>query len=181
MSDDSNLAQGSWADAEAMVGQTVSKIEGIDPVSAADIRRKLEVVGLDCPLHYEESAAQAQGYRTLISPACMMRTWVTPAYWSPGEPLTEDRALFPPIPIALVPGPGDRMFATGTKTEYLAPVHPGDRLTATAVLKSVTRKSISVGDGAFMVLETTYTNQDEEAVARDELTVFRFQDKEPSA
>lgn len=177
MSEQSNLAQGSWADAEAMVGQTLSRIEGIDPVSVADIRRKLEVVGLDCPLHYDEDAAQANGYRTIVSPASMMRTWVTPAYWSPGEPLVADRALFPPIPIAAVPGPGDRMFATGTKFEFLAPVYPGDKLTATAVLRSVTRKSISVGDGAFIVLETTYTNQAEETVARDQLTVFRFHDE----
>jgi acyl dehydratase len=178
VSEQSNLAQGSWADAEAMVGQTLSRIEGVDPASAADIRRKLEVVGLDCPLHYHETVAQANGYRTIVSPVSMMRTWVTPAYWSPGEPLVADRALFPPIPIAAVPGPGDRMFATGTKFEFLAPVYPGDKLTATAVLKSVTRKSISVGDGAFVVLETTYTNQAEEPVARDELTVFRFHDEE---
>jgi acyl dehydratase len=179
VSEQSNLAQGSWADAEAMVGQTLSRIDGIDAVSLADIRRKLEVVGLDCPLHYDEAAAQANGYRTIVSPASMMRTWVTPAYWSPGEPLPTDRALFPPIPIAAVPGPGNRMFATGTKFEFLAPVYPGDRLTATAVLKSVTRKSISVGDGAFVVLETTYTNQDDVVVSRDELTVFRFEDEKP--
>jgi acyl dehydratase len=177
MSESSNLAQGTWEDAEAMVGQTLSRVQGADPVSAPDIRRKLEVVGLDCPLHYDAQVARASGYRTIISPGSMMRTWVTPAYWNPGEPLASGKALFPPIPVSAVPGPGDRMFATGTKTEFLEPVYPGDELTATAVLTRVTRKSISVGDGAFMVIETTYTNQDGLTVARDELTVFRFSDE----
>jgi hypothetical protein len=161
-----------------MVGETLSRIEGIDPVSVADIRRKLEVVGLDCLLHYDESAAREHGYSAIVSPVSMMRTWVTPAYWSPGEPLPGDRALFPPIPVSAVPAPGNRMFATGTRTEFLAPVYPGDKLTGTAVLKSVTRKAISLGEGAFMVLETTYTNQHDETVARDELTIFRFDDDE---
>jgi acyl dehydratase len=178
MSDSSNLVQGTWEEAEAMVGATLSSVTGADPVSAADFRRKLEVVGLDCPLHYDEKVAQECGYRTVISPASQMRTWVTAAYWKPGEALSSNRALFPPIPISDVPGPGDRMFATGTKFEFLAPAYPGDWITATAVLKRVTRKSISVGDGAFIVIETTYTNQDGEAVARDELTVFRFNDEE---
>lgn len=32
---------------------------GPDVVTVADIRRKLEVVGLDCPLHYDEACAQS--------------------------------------------------------------------------------------------------------------------------
>ena len=51
------------------------------------------------------------------------------------------------------------------------------QLTGTAVLESVTRKKLSIGDGAFMVIGTTYANQDGETVARDELTVFRLDDE----
>jgi acyl dehydratase len=176
MSESSNLAQGTWADAEAMVGKVLAQIEGVDPVSLADIRRKLEVVGLDCPLHADEKVAQANGYRTVPAPVSMLRGAVTPAYWRGGEELATDRALFPPIPVAMVPAPGNRLFATGTKTFYLEPMYPGDVISGTAVLTSMTRKSISVGDGAFMVVETTYTNQRGDVVARDVLTVFRFTD-----
>lgn len=177
MSEGSNLAQGSWEDAEAMVGETLSRIEGADVVSVADIRRKLEVMNFGSPVHEDADAARAAGYDDVISPVSMTRTWVTPAYWRPGDPPVGTRDLFPPIPVAKVPGPGDRMLTTGTRSWYLKPIYPGDRITGTAVLESVTRKKLRIGDGAFMVIGTTYSNQDGEAVARDELTVFRLDDE----
>jgi hypothetical protein len=173
----SNLVQGTWADAEAMVGTTLSRIEGADPVSAADIRRKLEVMNFTSPIHEEGSAAEAFGYRDVASPVSMTRTWVTPAYWRGGDPPVGTRDLFPPVAANKIPGPGDRQLATGTHTWYLKPVYPGDRITATSVLASVTRKKLRIGDGAFVVISTTYTNQDGDIVARDELTVFRLDDE----
>jgi uncharacterized protein len=177
VSEGSNLAQGTWEEAEAMVGETLSRIEGADVVSLADIRRKLEVMSFAEPVHEDAEAAKAAGYRDVISPVSMTRTWVTPAYWKAGDGPVGTRDLFPPIPVAEVPGPGNRLLATGTRTWYMKPIHPGDRITGTAVLTSVTRKKLSIGEGAFMVVSTTYTNQDDEAVARDELTVFRLDDE----
>jgi N-terminal half of MaoC dehydratase len=177
MTEGSNLAQGSWEEAEAMVGQTLLKVEGVDPVSKVDIRRKLEAMNFASPVHEDEAAAQAAGYRDVISPVSMTRTWATPAYWKPGDPPNGARDLFPPVPVTAVTAPGDHIFGTGTRTRYLKPVYPGDRLTSTAVLVSVTRKTLSVGEGAFMLIETTYENQDGETVALEELTVFRLDDE----
>ncbi|HEY4098320.1 MAG TPA: MaoC family dehydratase N-terminal domain-containing protein [Baekduia sp.] len=170
----SGLVPGTWADAEALVGTVLAEFEGADPVSLPDIRRRLEVLQLDCPLHHDADVAREQGYRDVVSPASMIRAWATPAYWRPGEPPTGTRALYAPVPASNIPAPGDRQFATGSKTTHVLPVHPGDRISGIAVLKSLTRKSISVGDGAFMVIETTFRNQHGETVARDEITVFRF-------
>jgi acyl dehydratase len=172
----SNLVQGTWADAEGMVGTTLSRTEGVDAVSVADIRRKLEVMNFSSPIHVDRSAAEANGYRDVIAPVSMTRTWVTPAYWRAGDPPVGTRDLFPPVAANKIPGPGDRQLATGTHTWYLKPVYPGDRITATAVLASVTRKKLSIGDGAFLMITTTFTNQDDDVVARDELTVFRLDD-----
>ena len=169
-----SLVAGTWEDAQALVGTVLAEAHGADPVSVADIRRRLEILQLDCPLHDDEDVAREQGYRTIVSPASMLRTWATPAYWSPGDAPTGARALYPPVPATAIPAPGDRMFATQSKTTYLLPVHPGDRISGRAVLKSLERKSIGVGDGAFLVVETEYRNQDGEVVAREELTVFRF-------
>lgn len=173
----SNLAQGTWEDAEAMVGRTLLKVEGADPVSRVDIRRKLEAMNFASPVHEDEAAARAAGYRDVISPVAMTRVWATPAYWTPGDEPTGGRDLFPPVAATVVPAPGDRLFGTRTRTRYLKPMHPGDRITCTAVLQSVTRKKISVGAGAFMAVETTYENQDGETVAVEELTVFRLDDE----
>jgi 3-methylfumaryl-CoA hydratase len=170
----SNLAAGTWEDAEAMVGQTIATLEGADAVSVGDIRRKLEVLGFDCPLHTDDAVARAYGYRGLVSPCSMARVWAMPSYWKPGRPLPGNEQLSTPTPATMIPGEGDTLIATRVRMEYLAPVYIGDRLTARAVLRSVTRKTTRVGPGAFLVVDTTYTNQDTEVVAIESVTLLRY-------
>lgn len=156
-----------------MIGATLASTHGADPVSVADIRRKLEVVGLACPLHSDEACARAHGYETIVSPVSMARVWAMPAYWSPGDQTTA-RAVSAPVPGSVVPGPGSSLIATGVRMEYRAPMYPGDRLSSHAVLRSVTVKSTRVGDGAFLVVETTYVNQRSEVAALETATLFRY-------
>jgi hypothetical protein len=103
-------------------------------------------------------------------------TWAMPAYWEPGDPrpTLDDGALLPSYPFTQIPAPGEFMFATESDTEYLEPIYPTDRISATSVLRSMTRKRLSVGDGAFFVVETTYTKQTGEVVGIERLTVFRY-------
>ncbi|MEZ5124455.1 MAG: hypothetical protein R2736_23300 [Solirubrobacterales bacterium] len=86
MSRSANLAHGTWEQAEAMVGEVLAVTTGVDVVTAADIRRKLEVLGVDCPLHTDEDVARAHGRATIVAPASMLRVWAMPAYWAPGSP-----------------------------------------------------------------------------------------------
>jgi acyl dehydratase len=174
MSASNTLTVGTWEQAEAMVGQTIAHFEGADAVTAADIRRKLEVIGWECPIHTDKAAAREQGYDTIVSPISMTRVWAMPAYWTPGQPRITDEAMTTPIAATSVPGEGDTMIATRVRTEHLQPVHPGDRISATAVLKSVTRKTTRVGKGAFIDVETTYRNQRGEAVAVETVSLFRY-------
>jgi acyl dehydratase len=67
------------------------------------------------------------------------------------------------------------MIATGVRTKHLEPIYPGDRISAAAVLRSVTPKQTRVGPGAFLVVETTYTNQRDERVAVETVTLLRFE------
>ncbi|MBI5104859.1 MAG: MaoC family dehydratase N-terminal domain-containing protein [Solirubrobacterales bacterium] len=175
MSGAANLAQGTWEQAEALVGTTIAALEGADPVSAADIRRKLEVIGLDCPLHTDPDVARGLGHPDVVSPVSMVRVWAMPAYWRPGAPRVGAELMTTPLPAASVPGEGDTMIATSVRMEHRRPLHPGDRVTATAVLKSVTRKTTRVGPGAFLVVETTYRNQRGEDVTVETVTLLRYQ------
>jgi acyl dehydratase len=170
----SNLAAGTWEEAEAMVDTTIATWAGADAVSVGDIRRKLEVIGWDCPLHYDDACAREHGYATVVSPVSMTRVWSMPAYWSPGEPRLREESMTTPIPATNIPGEGDVMIATGVRTEHLAPIYPGDRICATAVLRSVTRKNTRVGPGAFLVVETTYRNQRDEPVTVETVTLLRY-------
>lgn len=170
------LRPGTWEDAQSWVGRELTRYEGADEVTAGDIRRRLEVLAWGCPLHYDEAVAKEHGYRTVVAPATMLMTWAMPPYWSPGDPRPQldDPAYIPGYPFTQIPAPGEFMFATESDTEYFEPVHPGDRITATSVLRSITRKRLSVGDGAFFLVETTYTKQTGDVVGIERLTVFRY-------
>jgi acyl dehydratase len=171
-----DLREGTWEEAESWVGRELAQYQGADEVTVGDIRRRLEVLAWNCPLHYDEDVARQHGYRTIVSPATMLMTWSMPPYWSPGDrrPELDDGALLPSYAFTKIPAPGQFMFATESDTEYVEPVYPGDRITATSVLRSLTRKRLSVGDGAFFLIETTYTKQTGEVVGIERLTVFRY-------
>jgi acyl dehydratase len=173
----SNLASGTWEQAESMIGSAIATLSGPDRVSVGDMRRKLEVIGWDCPLHYDEQCARAHGYEAVVSPVSMTRVWAIPAYWSPGGAAPGAEPMTTPTPAAGVPGEGDTLIATNVRTEYLAPIYPGDRISATAVLRSVERKRTRLGPGAFLVVRTTYANQRAETVAIETVTLLRFQQR----
>lgn len=171
-----DLREGTWEEAESWVGRELAQYEGADEVTIGGIRRRLEVLAWDCPLHYDEAVAREHGYRTIVSPATMLMTWAMPPYWKPGDarPQLDDPAFLPSYPFTKIPAPGEFIFATESDTEYFNPVYPGDRITATSVLCSLTRKRLSVGDGAFFLIETTYAKQTSDVVGIERLTVFRY-------
>src|SRR5205809_490257 len=117
------LREGSWEDTYALVGSELDRYEGADEVNKYDIRRRLEVLAWDCPLHYDEETAIKAGYRTIISPCTMVMSWALPAYWSPGQPRPKlgDRVLVAPFPFPRIPAPGDALFATDCSTRYVSP------------------------------------------------------------
>ena len=53
-------------------------------------------------------------------------------------------------------------------------MYVGDRITCTSILASLFRKTLKVGDGAFLRQEDTYTNQNDVVVAVANLDIFRF-------
>lgn len=174
-----DLVRGTWDETEAWVGREIGNYKGADEVTCADIRRRLEVLQFDCPLHWDEAIAQAYGYPTIVAPSTLLVSAALPAYWEPGSPATCDGALsLPALPITRVPAPGTRIFATRIETEYFKPLFPGDRVAATAKLVSVTRKKLSIGDGAFFVVETTYRKQTGEMAGTDRVTYFRYSPEE---
>lgn len=174
---------GTWADAEALVGKEIARSRGIDPVNLPDIRRRLEVLAWDCPLHYDDEAARSAGYDGIISPATMVMTWCLPAYWTPGDRAPEpgDPVLMPTYPFPNIPAPGTALFASDCKTKYHAAVYPGEFVSSISTLLSITRKNLNIGDGAFMVVRTEYYTGRRKLVATEDVTVFRYTPREEAA
>jgi len=77
-----------------------------------------------------------------------------------------------PNPPQLVPFP--QMLDGGSDWTYMEPVKSGDTITAVTRFASVNQRSIAVGPAVFLVLETDYTNQDGETVAKQRNTLIRY-------
>lgn len=110
--------------------------EAVDDIEKGLVRRYLEPIEFDCPLHYDEEVAKAHGYPGIIAPYSGLATWTSTGVWNPGdEPVytSAERNAQPryrgmgrgkPLP-----GPDTNSgFATDVEYEYFAPFVVGDRL-----------------------------------------------------
>ncbi len=167
-----------WDETAAAIGRELSGGEtqvAADLVEAGAIRRYCEPLEFDCPLHHDEDAARAAGYRGIVAPLSGISSrWSRGSLWEPGEPTRyptaardADMIRRPEGRMSLVPGPRmPRTFATDVEIEYGAPVCVGDRLTTSGLrLVSVLPKETSVGRGAFVTTEGAIHNQLGELVA----------------
>ena len=169
--------QGSWEETESFLGKVIKVSKGADAIDLGSIRRWMEPKEFDCPIHQDEDAAKAAGHGGVVAPAAMAFTYGLPTYWQPGDAYEKmgDEPGQIPIPVIFdVPAPCSLSFATSMEIEFFEPMHIGDRLTVTHKLTAITRKTLSVGDGAFLTQEDTYKNQRDELVAMAQLVIFRF-------
>jgi hypothetical protein len=150
---------------------------GADDVEMTGIRRFLEPLEFDCPLHYSDAVAQQHGYTGVVAPYSSITSWTIPPMWTPGDPpvfTSAERDAQPQrSPVANSSGrptpapPTTGYFATDIEIEYLQPVILGDHLTSSGRrLLSVIPKETSVGRGAFLIWETEVRNQRGELVAK---------------
>lgn len=172
--------QAAWQPMIDAVGQDFSAgavRKGADDVEMTGIRRFVEPLEFDCPLHYSEEVAKQYGYSGIVAPCSSTTSWTIPAMWTPGDtPIftSADRDAQPRrSPVANATGrsapapPTTGYFATDIEIEYLQPVVVGDQLTSSGRrLLSVIPKETSVGRGAFLIWESEVRNQRGELVAR---------------
>jgi 3-methylfumaryl-CoA hydratase len=174
MSDDAlDLVSGTWEMAQALVDTQVGSFIAADAVEKGAIRHLLEVHEWDYPPGYDIAAAKACGCRELVAPSSTYLTWALPPYWAPGDPPIRDRVI-PPLPFRTVPGEGTMMVATDIAVTFLQPIYVGDSINSTYWLRAVVPKSTHVGEGAFLTFEATFSNQDDQVVAVERTTTFRY-------
>ncbi len=158
-------------------------IEGADAVDASALRRYLEPLEFDCPLHYDDQTARRHGYPATIAPLASYITFSVPPIWKPrrASVFTSDERDAQPEGIS------GRRFLTGLEPqhtgyfaadfeiEFLLPVVCGDRLSRTGMkLVGCEPKETSVGRGAFMTWVYEVRNQRSEPVARFRTTMYVY-------
>jgi hypothetical protein len=158
-------------------------IEGADAVDASNLRRYLEPLEFDCPLHHDERVAREHGYPGVIAPLACCFTFVAPPIWRPGDRpvFTSDERDAQPEGIAarrFITGlepPYTGYFAADFEIEPLLLVVLGDHLSRTGMtLVSCRPKETSVGRGAFLTWEWEVRNQRSEVVARFRNTMYLY-------
>ena len=156
---------------------------GADSVERGSIRRYLEPLEFDCPLHHDDEIACRHGHGTIVPPVTSLMMFAAPAIWSPGDPPVFDQPERDAQPRGTTGRPADTgleppysgYFATDLELEFAAPVRLGDRLGRRGRrLTGCTPKETSVGRGAFVSWETDIVNQDELTVAVSRYTLFLY-------
>jgi hypothetical protein len=151
-------------------------IEGADPVDRSALRRFLEPLEFDCPLHHDDGVAPLSSYFTFVAPPI----------WRPGDApvFTSDERDAQPRGIAArrfltgLEPPHDGYFAADFEIEPLLPLTLGDRLSRTGMkLVACEPKETSVGRGAFMTWEWEARNQRDEVVCRFRNTMYVYESK----
>lgn len=148
----------------AMIG--VGKVRQYD-VTERDIKRFAQAIGEANPIHFDGDYAKRTKYGTIIAPPlfCQMFTFED----VPADLLPSDGS---PIEID-VPLPTKRTVGGASSYEIFQPVRAGDQITAKSTLRDVFAKEGKSGRLYFVVVETEFSNQKKEPVARETATYIK--------
>lgn len=153
----------------------------VDRVERGAIRRYLEPLEFDCPLHYDTAVAQKHGYADVVAPYTSVLSWGGQGHWKPGQQLytSSDRNFSPPVaalPRTGVPERATEVFATDLGIEFARPLAVGDRVGgAGQVLTGVALKETRVGRGAFIKYSSEILDENESVVANTHLGLFIYE------
>lgn len=167
----------SWTAVIGQIGQEIgvaASRPAADRVEAGAVRRYLEPLEFDCPLHYDADVARAHGHSDIIAPYTSVLTFALGPFWRPGQHIfasaernaqPQGSGLRPRFPEGMPEVSG--MFATETDINYLRPVVVGERLCRRGNrLVGCEPKETRVGRGAFLTMESEVVDETGEPVAR---------------
>ncbi|MBI3327734.1 MAG: MaoC family dehydratase N-terminal domain-containing protein [Nitrospinae bacterium] len=117
-------------------------------VEKGAIRKFAEAVGDEDAIYYDENAAKAAGFKTIVAPPTFLCTF-------------RAREL-PDLKIAF----GRVRLNGGNEYEYYQPVYAGDTITLTAKYADVAERTGRTGKMVFVFTDLTFTNQHGEVVAK---------------
>jgi acyl dehydratase len=149
---------------------------GPDPVNEPMIRQWCEIMGDENPVHTDREFAARSGLGGIVAPPTMLQVWIMrgyAAYWprASSVPTSPQRRLG-----ALLDAHGYRsVVATDCVQEYLQVLRPGDTVSATSRIDSISEeKTTALGRGYFFDTVTTIRNQRDEIVGRMRFRLFKF-------
>ncbi len=116
-------------------------------VEKGAIRKFAEAIGDEDPMYYDEQAAQALGFKSLVAPPTFLCTFRA-------QELPDLKIQF-----------GRVRLNGGNEYEYFQPIYAGDTISVTAKYADVAERTGRTGSMVFIITELTYRNQRGEVVA----------------
>ena len=148
-----------------------------DAVNQAMIRHFVEAMGDENPIYVDAQAARDTGREGVVAPPPMLSTWLMVGYKAhtaaaagaaPDTPMARLLAILAEAGYVGV-------VATNDEHEYLRELRLGDKIKMTTVIEDISpRKTTGLGTGHFITTLRTYTDQDDEVVARQRFRILRF-------
>jgi acyl dehydratase len=155
------------------IAKSIGKVEDVRvfEVEKGAIRRFADAVDDPNPLYWDEEYAQKSKYGAIIAPPGFISSpWFSnrPTKWpKKGVASSEITAGLRP---ALAKAGFGRLLDGGMEYDFFKPVRSGDTMTASTIIKDIIERGGATGKMAFVITETTYTNQKGELVAKARAT-----------
>lgn len=158
---------------QALVGSSSGEPTiGPDPVNAPMIRHMVEALGDTNPIYVDDEAARAAGHDGIVAPPTMLQTWSMGGLnrsgpspeggWGAALNLLNDAGFTSTV-------------AVNCEQEYVRYLQPGDRVTVTGFLDSVSEeKATGLGVGHFVTTRDEYRDQDGNLVGTHMFRVLKF-------
>jgi uncharacterized OB-fold protein/acyl dehydratase len=154
-------------------GRTVGPaFTGFDAVNKPMIRHWCDAMGDTLAIYTDEAAAEASVHGGIIAPPTMLQTW---QMWGfrprPTTGGSEQDNL-----LRLLDAHGfTSVVATNCEQEYVQDLRPGDEVTVTSTIDSVSEeKHTGLGIGHFVTTKQTYTGRDGSVVATMLFRILKF-------
>ncbi len=152
-------------EAKAMISKEAAP--QIYEITKRDIRRFAQAIGEPNPLYADEDYARQTKWGGIIAPPLFIFAL---AYED--VPATQLRADGLPIELD-IPLPATRAVGGASAIELGEPIKPGDTITVNKRVTDIYPKEGKSGILYFTIIETTFTNQKSQFVAREKATFIQ--------
>ena len=143
-----------------MIGTVTRRFSG--EVSLKEAQRFAAAVRDRNPIYFDDEAARAAGYRGIVTHPLFLPHALHGVVNL--DELREDG--IPNAPGVRIPLKVTRSVYGGEEFEFFLPVYPGDVITGETRVAALEQKEGSKGPFVLTTMETTYTNQNGEVVAK---------------
>ncbi len=115
------------------------------------------------PLYWDEEYARNSRYGSIVAPPGFFG-W--PTKWVRGSTFPLYSEAMGELTSALSKAGYNRALDGGIQYEFFCPVRAGDILAVSTIIKDIIERKSKTGKAVFVIIETTYTNQNGHLVAK---------------